>query len=181
MVAARPVGSRYARDVSAPLTRNEAQAPEVAPGRLRALWGRFGHLVHEIGKFGVVGVIAFVVDVAISNLLLKAIGPLAAGTISMTVAATVAFVGNRYWTWRDRPRTALHREYALYFGFNLVGLLIGLICIWVSWYGLGHWWPHTFHSRLSYNVAKNLVGMALGTLFRFWSYRRFVFAERPAQ
>jgi putative flippase GtrA len=164
--------------VSVPTTRSAEQASASAPGLLRGLWNRFGHLVHELSKFGVVGVIAFAVDVAVSNLLLKVTGPFIAATISMTIAATVAFIGNRFWTWRDRERSGLRREYTLYFGFNLVGLLIGLACVWVSWSLLGHWWPDVFHTRLSYNIAKNLVGMALGTLFRFWSYRRFVFAPR---
>jgi putative flippase GtrA len=29
------------------------------------------------------------------------------------------------------------------------------------------------------NISANVVGVALGTLFRFWSYRRFVFAAAP--
>jgi putative flippase GtrA len=163
--------------VSVPLTRSPSKSPATRR-RLRSLWDRFGHLVHEVGKFGVVGVVAFVVDVSVFNLLLKLTGPFISATISMTVAATVAFTGNRFWTWRDRERSGLHREYLLYFGFNLVGLLIGLACLWVSSGLLGHYWPDIFHTRLAYNLAKNVVGMALGTLFRFWSYRRFVFAER---
>jgi putative flippase GtrA len=150
------------------------------PGMFRTLWDRFGHLVHELGKFGVVGATAYVIDVTISNLLLGPLGPFGSATVSMTIAATVAFVGNRFWTWRDRERTGLHREYALYFGFNLVGLLIGLGCVWVSWSLLGHFWPGVFQTRLAYNVAKNVVGLVLGTTFRFWSYRRFVFAARTA-
>jgi putative flippase GtrA len=167
--------------VSVPTTRSAERASASAPGLLRGLWDRFGHLVHELGKFGVVGIIAYAVDVGVFNLLLDPLhSSYAAGAISMTVAATVAFVGNRFWTWRDRERSALHREYLMYFGFNLVGLLIGLSCLWLSRGLLGHWWPAVFHTRLADNIAKNLVGMAFGTLFRFWSYRRFVFAERTA-
>ena len=46
--------------------------------------------------------------------------------ISTIIAATLAFIGNRFWTWRHRERTGLGREYVLYFGFNPVGLLIGI-------------------------------------------------------
>jgi hypothetical protein len=31
-------------------------------------------------------------------------------------------------------------------------------------------------SRLADNVSANVVGLALGTLFRYWSYKKFVFA-----
>lgn len=136
--------------------------------------------MHEVGKFGVVGAIAYVFDVGISNLLLGPIGWLWATVTSVTIAATIAFIGNRFWTWRDRERSGLRREYLLYFGFNLVGLGIALACVWISQNLLGHFWPDVFRTRLAYNVAKSVVGMALGTLFRFWSYRRFVFAERTA-
>jgi putative flippase GtrA len=165
--------------VSSPAT---TQTEAHRPGPLAVLWQRFGHLVHELGKFGVVGAITFVIDVTIFNLLLHALGPFWAATVSMTVAATAAFLGNRFWTWRHRERSGLHREYLLYFGFNLIGLLISLGCLWLSHNALGHVWPDVFHTRLADNVAKNGVGMALGTLFRFWSYRRFVFPEvaRPA-
>jgi putative flippase GtrA len=161
--------------VSVPATTSQTEP--AGPGLLAALWQRFGHLVHELGKFGVVGSSTFVLDLTISNLLLNVLGPFWSATVSMSVAATVAFLGNRFWTWRHRERSGLHREYVLYFAFNLGGLLISLACVWLTWSVLGHFWPATFHSRLAYNVAKNGFGMALGTFFRFWSYRKFVFPE----
>jgi putative flippase GtrA len=156
------------------LTSAVAAAQRQATG-VRGLVARFEHVIHEVGKFGVVGVVAFVVDVAIFNLLLSSIGPLPAKTISTVISASVAFVGNRYWTWRHRPRTGMGREYGLYFLFNGVGLAIGLGCLWLSHYGLGAFWPSAFHTRLADNISSLGVGMAFGTLFRFWSYRRIVF------
>src|SRR5215475_4129393 len=147
------------------------------PGLLTALWRRFGHLVHEVGKFGAVGACTFVIDVTIFTLLRGELGPFWAAAVSMTIAATLAFVGNRFWTWRHRERSGLHREYVLYFAFNLVGLLISEACLLASHSVLGHYWPVVFQNAVADNLSKNGVGMALGTLFRFWSYRRFVFPE----
>jgi putative flippase GtrA len=146
------------------------------------LYGRFEHLLRELGKFGTVGFISFAVDFTLFNLLLFAdfkvpAWPLVAATISMVIAATVAFIGNRFWTWRDRERTNLRREYTLYFLFNLVGLVIGLTCLGLSHYALGAAWPF-FQTKLADNIAKNVVGMVLGTVFRFWSYRQIVFRKR---
>lgn len=142
---------------------------------LPVLQSRFNHLLRELGKFGTVGGVAFAADLAIFNALLA--GPqmekLLASTISMTIAASIAFVGNRFWTWRDRERSGLRREYALYFIFNLIGLLITLACLGFSTYVLGSIWP-LFEGTLAANVAK-VIGTGLATIFRFWSYRNIVF------
>jgi hypothetical protein len=63
----------------------------------------------------------------------------------------------------------VRKEYSLFFLLNAIGLLIALTCLGVSHYLLG------FTSTLADNIAANVVGLALGTTFRFWSYRRFVF------
>jgi len=159
-------------------TANPAQ--EAQPGLVRRLVHRFQDIVHELGKFGVVGVVSYVVDTGVLNVLLSAhMNPLLAKTISTVISATVAFVGNRFWTWRHRPSSGLRREYTLYFLFNVVGLAIGLACLGVSHYALGSVWP-VFRTQLADIVSANVVGMAFGTLFRFWSYRRFVFREVSA-
>jgi putative flippase GtrA len=155
----------------------EAAAPAVRTG-LGRLLARFEQLIRELGKFGVVGGLTYIVDTVVLKAGLSAgLNPLLAKTVSTVIAATLAFIGNRYWTWRDRPRSGLRREYALYFVFNVVGLIIGLACLGVSHYLLGRVWP-VFHSQLADIISANVVGVAVGTLFRFWSYRRFVFPVR---
>jgi putative flippase GtrA len=144
----------------------------------RGIFARFEHLVRELGKFGVVGMVALAVDVGVFNaLLFSDVNRLVAATISMTLAATLAFIGNRFWTWRDRKRAGLRREYTLYFLFNLVGLGIALGCLLFSSEVLGPIWPF-FQTKLADNLAKNGVGLVLGTAFRFWSYRQIVFRKR---
>jgi putative flippase GtrA len=142
---------------------------------LPALRARFGALVRELSKFGAVGTVAFAIDLALFNLLLQTgTESLAAKTISTVIATTVAFLGNRFWTWRHGEHTNMARQYTMFFLLNAVGLGIGLSCLAISHYGLGQFWPQ-LRSPLADNVSGLLVGTALGTLFRFWSYRRFVF------
>jgi putative flippase GtrA len=150
------------------------------PVPVQSLWLRFEHLVHQIAKFGVVGLVALVVDVGLFNVLRYAGGegplydkPLTAKVVSVVVATTVAYIGNRIWTFSDRGRTGYAREYALFFLLNGVALLITLSCLWFSHYALG------LTSPLADNFSANFVGLALGTAFRFWSYRRWVFPELP--
>ena len=144
---------------------------------LPALRARFGALVRELSKFGTVGGIAFAIDFAIFNVLLhQGFESLLAKTISTVLATTVAFAGNRYWTWRHREHTNMARQYTLFFLLNAVGLGIGLTCLAISHYALGAFWPE-FQTPLADNISGQFVGTAVGTLFRFWSYRRFVFGD----
>ena len=166
----------------ATVTGDQPTPPDTTHGLFRTLLDRFGHLVHEMGKFGAVGAVAFVVDLGLFNYATVGlhVESLAAKTFSTVIAATLAFVGNRFWTWRHRERSGMAREYTLYFFFNAVGLGIGLGCLAISRYGLGNMWP-IFRSHLADNISANLVGTVLGTLFRFWSYRRFVFVGPATQ
>jgi putative flippase GtrA len=141
----------------------------------RGLYERFRHLIHEVAKFGVVGVVAFLVTEVGTNLLyLQAgLGPLTSNVIATVVATCVSFGGNRYWTFRHRDRAGFGREYVLFFVLNGVGLSIQLACLGVSYYMLG------LTDKLSYNVAL-IIGIGLGTLFRFWSYRAWVWRAVPS-
>jgi putative flippase GtrA len=162
-----------------PATDAEPTSPPPAGGNtmLRRIQNRFGALIREMGKFGTVGGVAFVCDLTIYNILLSTgTETLTAKTISTLIAASVAFTGNRFWTWRHRERRGLAREYTSYFLLNAVGLGIGLSCLAISHYGLGQIWP-VLQTPLADNISGQLVGTALGTLFRFWSYRRFVFRD----
>ena len=143
---------------------------------LLAAYYRLGHLVRELMKFGVVGGIAFAIDLGIFNLLLHLTDkPLTAKAAGTTVATTFAYAANRAWTFRSRGRSDVRREYLLFFLLNGVGLGIALACLAISHYLLG------FTSTLADNIAANVVGLVLGTTFRFWSYRKFVFtAVKPA-
>ena len=159
--------------------------PAVLPQR-----GALGTLVHglvrrseglarEVGKFGAVGAACYLVDLTIFNVLRYVLGePIAPKIISTVIAASLAFVGNRFWTWRDRTRSGLAREYPLFFLVNLVGLGIGVACLWVSHNWLGSYWS-ALTTGLADNISGNVVGVGLASLFRFWAYRRFVFRPAP--
>lgn len=148
---------------------------------ITSLWRRLRALLREITKFGVVGIVALVVDVGLFNILRFAGGegpmydkPLTAKAVSVIVATTVAYIGNRYWTFRHRGRThTVAREYVLFVVLNGVAMGIALGCLWFSHYALG------LDSALADNISANVVGLALGTMFRFWSYHKWVFPIVP--
>jgi len=141
-----------------------------------SLYARFAHLRDEVAKFGVVGLVSFVIDFGLFNALSMPAAPLAhkvltSKAIATTVAATFAYFANRHWTWKDRTRSGLGREYVLFFVLNGVGLGIMEACLLISRYGMG------FDSALSNNISAYGFGLLLGTIFRFWAYRRWVFID----
>lgn len=147
---------------------------------LQRLHDSLGHLVRELVKFGIVGAVAFVVDVGVFNVLRLGLelGPLTCKTLSVFAAATFAYFGNRAWTFRHRAGSALRREYLVFLVLNGVGLAISLAVLGFSHYVL------EFRSPLADNIAANGVGLVMATGFRFWAYRRWVFpavAEAAAE
>ncbi len=138
------------------------------------LYERFQQLIHEGAKFGVIGAVGFVVTNGGTNLLhfQAGLGPNTANVIATIVATFVTYAGNRYWTFRHRVGSTMAREYMMFFVLNGIGLLIQLACISFTYYLLG------MHGKLAYNIAL-IMGIALGTLFRFWSYRKWVWFESP--
>lgn len=141
-------------------------------GTIRGLYVRFRHLIHEGFKFLVIGAIGTVVTFGVANGL-HSIGKYKAITIATILATVVTYLGNRYWTFRRRQGQGTTRESIIFFILNAIGLLIYYACIGLTdLAGLGS-------SKLWYNAAL-VVGTGLGTLFRFWSYRKWVWLAPSA-
>jgi len=139
---------------------------------LTGAYRRWRHLLHEMTKFGIVGMFNTALDFGLANLLHLGLHwhALAAKTVSVAVAATSSYFMNRHWTFRHRARTGLRREYTLFFLLNGVGLLIADACIVIVQDGLHK------TGALWFNIAQ-VAGLILGMVFRFTSYKRWVFVK----
>lgn len=140
---------------------------------LRRLWSTF--IVYAL-KFGVVGLVGLVIDVGLYNLLRLGVfgdgfwqGAIAAKVISTSVAILFNWVGNRYWTFRVHRRQDTFVEFFEFVIVSVGGMSIAVACLWVSHYLLG------FTSLLADNISTNVVGLFLGTTFRFFLYRYWVY------
>jgi putative flippase GtrA len=148
-------------------------AANPAVSRVRSLWGS---TLRPAVSFGVVGLGGMVIDVGIFTALrLGVFGhgafiekPLTAGVISASFAIVFNWVGNRWWTFRKQRRTDVGREMVEYGAVALLGLGVGLVCLAISHYVLG------LHSLAADNIAKNVVGLGLGTVVRFTLSRWWV-------
>jgi putative flippase GtrA len=151
------------------------QQPASVRLRLRELARRI--LTPEISTFLAVGGTGYIVDVAAFNLLrslppFATLDPSIARTLAVVAAMCVTYVGNRTLTWRSETAGDRGREVALFVLFNIVGFGFSVVTLAVSHDLLG------MTSRLADNISANVIGLALGTVFRFLTYRRFVFGGR---
>ncbi|WP_457972142.1 GtrA family protein [Arthrobacter sp. D1-17] len=143
--------------------------------RIRGLASLFWR---EVAKFGAVGGVAFVIDSAVFIWLFT--GPMHgsevwAKAIATVVASIFSWIANRFWTFRHRKQANVLREALLFAVMNFVGLLIASGCVWVAKYILG------LTDKPSLFIAGSVVGLVLGTIFRFFAYRFWVFNEELDQ
>jgi putative flippase GtrA len=135
---------------------------------MRQFYGRFRDLISEAARFAVVGLAGVVITDGGANLLRYGAGldRFTAVAIATLAAVAISFVASRYWTFRHRERGGLGRETALFCVANGIGVAISEGCVWLtSAFG--------WEGKLSYNIAL-AGGIALATLFRYWSYKKWV-------
>ena len=124
----------------------------------------------ELVKFGIVGGLGTIIDLGGAAVLHSAfhVGPLASKALSITAAMIFTYLGSRFWTFKHRDNQPVHREAVLFVALNVVGLILAELVIAGTTYGLG------LKGQLAYNAA-SFIGTGLGTVFRWYAYRKWVF------
>ncbi|ACY98751.1 MULTISPECIES: GtrA family protein [Thermomonospora] len=143
-------------------TMQRSRGASDAPSRL--------HFLCELLRFGTVGTIGTVITIGGANLLRERLweSPVTTVLIPTMISTLFSYLANRHWTFRHRDSDGSGREMALFFGLNGVGMAIQASCTAFTFYTLH------LHDALSYNVAL-VVGLALASAWRYWSYRRWIF------
>lgn len=124
----------------------------------------------QLGRFGLVGGVGFVVD---GGLLwsLSTLGwsPYAARLVSFPAAVLTTWALHRVFTFPDAAKTAVRRQVSRYFGVQILGSLVNF----VVFYGV--------LLVINETPATALVALAIGTVFglvvNFAGARWFVFSE----
>jgi putative flippase GtrA len=141
---------------------------------LRTLRSNLMLLRREIAKFGAVGGAGVAVNIGVFNLIRHNTGlqTVRASIIATIVSIVFNYLGFRYFTYRDRDKAGRTREMGLFLLFSAIGLVIENGILYLATYGFG------WGSALQANIFK-FVGIGVATLFRFWSYRIWVFRAIP--
>ena len=137
---------------------------------IRDLYVRFQVLIHEIGKFGIVGIVSTIITFLLQNALYGHVGPTTSVVVANAIATCFAYTGNRYWAFKHRKTANMGRETVLFIFFNVVGTLIQ-----TAFVDFNHYVLHNT-DRLSLNIA-TVIGIVFATLFRLFCYRKFVFNQ----
>ncbi|MGW4022989.1 GtrA family protein [Streptomyces sp. NPDC005009] len=155
---------------SGPPTTASAPAPR---GTVRE---RIDRLVREVVKFGAVGGMGLLVNLLVFNLVRQVtdLQVVRASIIATVVAIVFNYIGFRYFAYRDRDKSGRTREMTLFLLFSAVGLVIENGVLYTATYGFG------WDSPLQSNIFK-FLGIGVATLFRFWSYRTWVFRALPVR
>lgn len=125
-------------------------------------------------RFGVVSVIATVVDFGIFNLLVipKLLSPVVATTISYSAGTVASYFLNKWFTFRGGRDSVVH-EFGLFVLINVVGLAMNNGAVALVAHAMGD-------NTLLLNLAKLAAGAATWAL-KFLTFKRWVFPEqRPA-
>jgi putative flippase GtrA len=143
---------------------------------LRAIRSRLRLVYREIAKFGAVGAVGVLVNIGVFNLVRHStqLQTVRASVVATMVSIAFNYVGFRYFTYRDRDKAGRTKELSLFLFFSAIGLVIENGVLYLATYGFG------WDSQLQSNVFK-FVGIGVATLFRFWSYRTWVFRARPGK
>ncbi|MFT4122885.1 MAG: GtrA family protein [Microbacteriaceae bacterium] len=139
-------------------------------------------LITQFARFGVVGVGGLVIDFVVFNVLRASVldpaavdhGQVYAKIVSTSLAIVFNWLGNRHWTFRHSHRDHWMREAAEFVAVSIGGMAISLGCLGFSVYVL------QLTSALADNISANVVGLVLGTVFRFTFYRLWVFRGQRA-
>ncbi|GAA1990555.1 GtrA family protein [Amycolatopsis minnesotensis] len=155
-------------------------------GSLRALPGPVKRLLirhGELARFALVGgfcfVLTHVADYALKLTVLTE-KPLTAFGLATILATVASYVLNREWAFRTRGGRQRRHEAALFFLVSAISVGLSLVPLWISRYVLGLAVPNVafLTQEIADYVASFLLGTLLGTAFRWWGFRKWVF---PAQ
>lgn len=136
---------------------------------------RLRRLASVGSRFLVVGALSTIIEIAVFNLLVYAMGMdvVWAKIIASLVALINAYIGNREWTFRDRDRRGRVNELVLFGLTNLACTGLGALLLWA-----GVQATEAFLGRPAGPFAVNIVNLAsiaIVVLVRFVLYHRLVF------
>lgn len=138
---------------------------------VKAVYGRVEHLVHEVAKFGLIGCLSTLVTILVDEgyLQFEHDEHLTAYLLANLAAVAVAYLGNRFWTYRHRDSRGDTREIMLFVAINAVAIAIQEGVVALTFYVLH------MTSKAEDFFSEFVLAIGIAMAFRMWCYRTFIF------
>lgn len=124
-------------------------------------------LIAQFMKFGIVGVIAFLIDYGLMVALTEFFGVpyLISNTISFTVSVVFNYVASMRYVFERRDDMSRHREFIIFVVLSIIGLILNDLFMWLF---VSVWF-------IDYRIAKIIVTV----LVAIWNFvTRKIFLEK---
>lgn len=91
-------------------------------------------LIEQIMKFGVVGVIAFIIDFGVMVFLTEVFGidPVISATASFTISVIFNYAASMRYVFSHREGMSRRREFAIFIVLSVLGLIINDVLMWAG-------------------------------------------------
>ena len=132
-------------------------------------------LIEQFLKFGVVGVIAFVIDYGVLMLLSQVLGwdPVVSAAISFCVSVIFNYLASMKYVFQRRDDMSRQREFVIFIALSIVGLGINELVMLAGTGLLGS-------SALAVTVTK-LFATAIVMVWNFLSRKKWLEAKDPTE
>ena len=129
-------------------------------------------LIAQMMKFGIVGVIAFIIDYGLMVLLTQLfdIYYLLSATISFTVSVIFNYFASMRYVFTHKEGMTRRREFTIFVVLSVIGLGLNNVFMWIGTSLMG----------ISYLITK-LVATFLVTIFNFVTRKRFLDAGNEVE
>jgi putative flippase GtrA len=140
----------------------------------------------ELLRFAVVGGISFLITTAVNYGLKITVlnrNPVTALIIGVLVATVFSYVASREWSFNTRGGRERQHEAALFFLISAIALGLNALPMFVSRYVFDLQVPNVglVTQEVADFVSGMILGTLLGTVFRWWGLKRFVFPQAGAR
>jgi putative flippase GtrA len=140
----------------------------------------------ELLRFAVVGGISFVITTSVNYGLKITVlnkNPVTALIIGVLVATVFSYVASREWSFDTRGGRERQHEAALFFLISAISLGLNALPMFVSRYVFDLQVPNVglLSQEVADFVSGMIIGTLLGTVFRWWALKKWVFPQADAR
>ena len=137
-------------------------------------------LIEQVVKFGIVGIIALIIDVALLNLLLLVhFNNVVAGTISFIISLIFNYIASMKYVFKHREDMARWMELLIFVISAVIGLLINDAIIWLSTLGMAQ----TLRGTAIYMLRTNIGKLIATVVVAVWNFviRKWLLDDTKSQ